>query len=158
MVFFFSFQVQEQIVEYTSCETAAGQRCDKFFENVTNTGKTCTCKVKFNLTEQFKGSVFMYYGLSNFYQVWKLTIYSVIFCKEGLNSGTGAGETYQGRGKGSLESLSDLLSLPPSSGKLISNVFGKTYLVYAYWILQGRTNFNTASELLLMIRANLLHL
>ena len=69
----------------------------------------------------------MYYGLSNFYQVWKLTIYSVIFCKEGLNSGTGAGETYQGRGKGSLESLSDLLSLPPSSEKLISNIFGKTY-------------------------------
>ncbi|XP_073234629.1 cell cycle control protein 50A-like isoform X1 [Porites lutea] len=63
-----SDKVQEHTVEYTECKASDGQRCDQFLENVTNTGKTCTCTVKFNLTEEFKGSVFMYYGLSNFYQ------------------------------------------------------------------------------------------
>ena len=93
----------------------------------------------------------------------RLAMYDVIFCKEliifckELFLEQELEKTYQGRGKESLESLSDLLSLLPSSGKLISNIFGKTYLVYAYWILQGRTNVITASELLLTIRANFLH-
>lgn len=64
-------QVQEKYVEYTNCETSNGERCDKFLENVTNTGKTCVCTVKFSLSQAFKGDVFMYYGLSNFYQVCK---------------------------------------------------------------------------------------
>ena len=56
-------------MDYTYCKASSGKGCDKFFENVTNTGKTCVCKVKFNLSQEFKGDVFMYYGLSNFYQV-----------------------------------------------------------------------------------------
>ncbi|XP_022782937.1 cell cycle control protein 50A-like isoform X2 [Stylophora pistillata] len=63
-----SDKVQEKTVEYTYCKSSSGEGCDKFFENATNTGKTCVCKVKFNLSEEFKGDVFMYYGLSNFYQ------------------------------------------------------------------------------------------
>ena len=65
----FLWQVQEQKIEYTQCKNTDGKQCDKFFDNVTNTGKTCFCTVKFNLSEEFKGPVFMYYGLSNFYQV-----------------------------------------------------------------------------------------
>ena len=61
--------MQEHTIEYTACKTIDGQQCDKFFDNVTNTGKTCNCEVKFDLVEEFKGPVFMYYGLSNFYQV-----------------------------------------------------------------------------------------
>lgn len=63
-----SDKVQEQKIEYTQCKNTDGKQCDKFFDNVTNTGKTCFCTVKFNLSEEFKGPVFMYYGLSNFYQ------------------------------------------------------------------------------------------
>ena len=61
--------MQEKFVEYTHCKTSEGEQCDKFFENATNTGKTCVCTVKFSLSPAFKGDVFMYYGLSNFYQV-----------------------------------------------------------------------------------------
>lgn len=32
----------------------------------------------------------------------RLTMYNVIFCKEGLNSGTAAGENISGEGKGEL--------------------------------------------------------
>ncbi|XP_068708204.1 cell cycle control protein 50A-like isoform X2 [Montipora foliosa] len=63
-----SERVQEHTIEYTDCKTIDGQQCDKFFDNVTNIGKTCNCEVKFDLVEDFNGSVFMYYGLSNFYQ------------------------------------------------------------------------------------------
>lgn len=28
----------------------------------------CTCRLEFNLTEDFKGDVYFYYGLSNYYQ------------------------------------------------------------------------------------------
>ncbi|XP_078368787.1 cell cycle control protein 50A-like isoform X2 [Oculina patagonica] len=63
-----SDKVQEKFVEYTNCETSNGERCDKFLENVTNTGKTCVCTVQFSLSQEFKGDVYMYYGLSNFYQ------------------------------------------------------------------------------------------
>ena len=69
IAYLFLWQVQEQKIEYTACKNTDGERCDEFFDNVNNTGKTCHCKVKFNLSEEFKGSVFMYYGLSNFYQV-----------------------------------------------------------------------------------------
>ncbi|KAJ7392111.1 hypothetical protein OS493_013478 [Desmophyllum pertusum] len=62
-----SDKVQEKTVEYTTCEASNGEQCDKFL-NDTNTGKTCACIVKFNLSQEFKGDVYMYYGLSNFYQ------------------------------------------------------------------------------------------
>eukprot|EP00794_Sanderia_malayensis_P016780 gene16780-18475_t len=58
-----SNNVQEFIKEYTSCSN-----CDKFFDDVANVGKTCSCQVNFNLSTKFNGPVYMYYGLSNYYQ------------------------------------------------------------------------------------------
>ncbi|ELU16234.1 hypothetical protein CAPTEDRAFT_221837 [Capitella teleta] len=44
--------------------------CSEFLqlENHTALGRVCQCSVKFELTEAFRGQVYMYYGLTNFYQ------------------------------------------------------------------------------------------
>ncbi|CAH1787960.1 unnamed protein product, partial [Owenia fusiformis] len=64
--------VQEKIVEYTTdnCVSLSNptETCAKFLENKDNVGQMCNCRVTFNLTDDFQGNVFMYYGLSNFYQ------------------------------------------------------------------------------------------
>lgn len=42
--------------------------CTNLRENSSNSEKPCSCSVTFSLKESFKGEVFMYYGLSNFFQ------------------------------------------------------------------------------------------
>ncbi|CAH0713717.1 unnamed protein product, partial [Brenthis ino] len=64
---YFSDEVKEHVIDYTYCM--------KEDENITcadyikiNNLSACTCKIPFNLTEDFKGDVYFYYGLSNYYQ------------------------------------------------------------------------------------------
>jgi len=68
-----SDSVQEFAVDYTTdCtpkDSSSGYvDCAAFLENSNNTGKTCKCYRQFELTTDFKGRVYMYYGLTNFYQ------------------------------------------------------------------------------------------
>lgn len=64
--------VQEKIIPYTHCKPVAGtvaasyDTCAEYISN--NTGMTCKCHINFLLTEDFRGDVYMYYGLTNFYQ------------------------------------------------------------------------------------------
>ena len=61
--FFVVPQIQEHSVDYTTC-----QDCDAFVANKTTVGKTCPCTKEFTLNANFKGQVYMYYGLTSFYQ------------------------------------------------------------------------------------------
>lgn len=48
-------------------EDAVNETCAKFIKD-TNMLEPCICQINFNLTEDFKGDVYFYYGLSNYYQ------------------------------------------------------------------------------------------
>lgn len=70
---YFSDEVKEHIIDYTNCNATdhfynkdLPKKCadviaaDPFVE--------CTCKITFELATEFAGKVYMYYGLTNFYQ------------------------------------------------------------------------------------------
>lgn len=61
-----SNNVQEHTLDYTHCTNEIGIECAKIIEE--KQPNDCHCLVNFTLSEAFKGDVFMYYGLSNFYQ------------------------------------------------------------------------------------------
>lgn len=67
---YFSNKISEHIIDYTHCLDVS-----QFPNNVTCSSQlgsestdTCICSIPFQLDEDFNGDVFMYYGLSNFYQ------------------------------------------------------------------------------------------
>ena len=57
--------VQEQTLEYTLCKSIQepNTTCADLVRN-----KTCKCKLYFTLEEDYRKDVFLYYGLTNFYQ------------------------------------------------------------------------------------------
>ena len=67
----FSGNVQEVVMEYTYCNSTdpahGGAPCDDVLRNATDAAP-CTCHIGFNVSESLDGRVYMYYGLSNFYQ------------------------------------------------------------------------------------------
>ncbi|KAJ1525023.1 hypothetical protein ONE63_009869 [Megalurothrips usitatus] len=65
----YSDKVQEITIDYTDCNKTSDtygppQKCS----DVLHSGQSCTCDWKFELKQDFEGKVFMYYGLTNFYQ------------------------------------------------------------------------------------------
>lgn len=65
----FSNGVNEKIIDYTTeCRTVDGMSCAERIKNSTELAQTCECNITFELEKDFLGSVYMYYGLSNFYQ------------------------------------------------------------------------------------------
>ncbi|CAG0919625.1 unnamed protein product [Notodromas monacha] len=63
---YFSNGVQHFELDYTYCKTSDGKTCaDKIAEAP---GSSCECKIQFNITDSWKGKVYVYYGLTNFYQ------------------------------------------------------------------------------------------
>ncbi|XP_032594539.1 cell cycle control protein 50A isoform X2 [Drosophila grimshawi] len=63
----FSNSSNELIIDYTRCmQVGNNKTCAEFLE--ATTGGQCLCKINFNLTEDFNGDVYMYYGLTNYYQ------------------------------------------------------------------------------------------
>ncbi|XP_011168365.1 cell cycle control protein 50A isoform X2 [Solenopsis invicta] len=65
---YFSDEVKEHIIDYTNCISSnpGSKRCaDVIAEDPNN---TCECKIDFQLPTDFEGKVYMYYGLTNFYQ------------------------------------------------------------------------------------------
>ncbi|XP_067654593.1 cell cycle control protein 50A-like isoform X1 [Haliotis asinina] len=66
-----SDNIQEFVLDYTNCNNSdmPNQTCSNFLSdpNTTAYHKTCTCKRTVSLNK-FEGKVYMYYGLTNFYQ------------------------------------------------------------------------------------------
>lgn len=70
---YFSNAVSEQIIDYTQCiQYTNGQlspnnvTCASLLAN--NSKAQCSCRIDFKLEQDFRGKVYMYYGLSNYYQ------------------------------------------------------------------------------------------
>ncbi|XP_060556357.1 cell cycle control protein 50A-like isoform X3 [Ruditapes philippinarum] len=63
-----SNDIQEYRYDYTQCVNSNEDKCADLLTNLTATGQTCTCTFKIELKEDFVGTVYMYYGLTNFYQ------------------------------------------------------------------------------------------
>ncbi|XP_015177546.1 PREDICTED: cell cycle control protein 50A isoform X1 [Polistes dominula] len=65
---YFSDKVKEQTIDYTYCNSnsTSGKRC---IDVIAQNPKTpCYCEIDFVLPTDFDGEVYMYYGLTNFYQ------------------------------------------------------------------------------------------
>ncbi|XP_005188293.1 cell cycle control protein 50A [Musca domestica] len=65
---YFSDEVSEHVIDYTDC-LKVGQNnvtCSYYIEQ--NPSSTCQCEITFTLDKDFVGNVYMYYGLSNYYQ------------------------------------------------------------------------------------------
>jgi hypothetical protein len=62
--------VAEHVVDYTNCprEGVPNETCAAFLEDPANLNKECECSIHFELKNDFKGKVYLYYGLTNFYQ------------------------------------------------------------------------------------------
>jgi len=63
-----SDKIKEYVVDYTECTNIdqPGVKCYDFMK--TNPDETCHCQVRFNIDTDIPAEVYMYYGLSNFYQ------------------------------------------------------------------------------------------
>lgn len=63
-----SNNVMEKIVDYTECisSKSPGKTCSDVTQY--QDGTPCSCKLNFTLEEAFTAPVYMYYGLTNFYQ------------------------------------------------------------------------------------------
>ncbi|XP_063703877.1 cell cycle control protein 50A [Culicoides brevitarsis] len=68
---YFSESVKEYIVDYTKCVREGGdfsnQTCADFIRNKTD-HPPCICNIPLEIDEDMRGKVFMYYGLTNYYQ------------------------------------------------------------------------------------------
>ncbi|KAH0553316.1 cell cycle control protein 50A [Cotesia glomerata] len=65
----FSNEVQEKVVDYTDCVSIDSNNGTKCSDVITNyPRKPCFCHVNFTLESDFPSKVYMYYGLTNFYQ------------------------------------------------------------------------------------------
>jgi len=64
---YFSNQVQEVALDYTDCTNLKGEFCSEIIKDKNNTEK-CHCQKEFDLKEDMAQPVYMYYGLTNFYQ------------------------------------------------------------------------------------------
>jgi hypothetical protein len=68
----YSNTVREQVIDYTQCQSGTGAHtCADQIDNTKNftfSSPTCTCKINFYLSDSFPKPVYVYYGLTNFYQ------------------------------------------------------------------------------------------
>ncbi|XP_043289945.1 cell cycle control protein 50A [Venturia canescens] len=67
---YFSDEVKEYSIDYTNC-TGVEKKWNNAScaEVITNhPGEPCSCRINFTLPMDFGGNVYMYYGLTNFYQ------------------------------------------------------------------------------------------
>jgi len=64
---YFSNEVSEVVIDYTNClQVGKNLTCAEVLK--ANISAKCKCEIDFNLEKDFKGTVYMYYGLSNYYQ------------------------------------------------------------------------------------------
>ncbi|XP_015788260.1 cell cycle control protein 50A [Tetranychus urticae] len=63
-----SNEVQETVLDYTHCKNDKGETCASKPYNETTLDKPCECNIKFRLPKSYNRDVFIYYGLTNYYQ------------------------------------------------------------------------------------------
>lgn len=64
---YFSDEVREHIIDYTLCKKInSNVTCADYIRE--NRSEQCECKIDFKLDKDFLGKVYIYYGLSNYYQ------------------------------------------------------------------------------------------
>ncbi|KAL4711901.1 hypothetical protein ACJJTC_006070 [Scirpophaga incertulas] len=64
---YFSDEVKENVTDYTYCmKEDENITCAEYIKQ--NFMASCTCRINIELTEDFKGDVYFYYGLNNYYQ------------------------------------------------------------------------------------------
>lgn len=66
-------QISEHIIDYTNCNQTinnadTGIPCSRVILENPNSVEPCMCRYPFRLAKSFEGKVYMYYGLTNFYQ------------------------------------------------------------------------------------------
>ncbi|PSN41029.1 Cell cycle control protein 50A [Blattella germanica] len=61
---YFSDKVEEVVVDYTDCKNGSDFLCSEAVLN----DNDCNCTVQFEIPNDLLGTVYMYYGLTNFYQ------------------------------------------------------------------------------------------
>eukprot|EP00096_Caligus_rogercresseyi_P005097 TRINITY_DN1998_c0_g1_i1.p1 TRINITY_DN1998_c0_g1~~TRINITY_DN1998_c0_g1_i1.p1 ORF type:complete len:367 (+),score=89.45 TRINITY_DN1998_c0_g1_i1:155-1255(+) len=64
----FSQMVKEVDIDYTNCLNPQGESCRDQLQSMEDVSKGCTCQMPFEIDELMEGPVFLYYGLTNFYQ------------------------------------------------------------------------------------------
>lgn len=66
VLLYFSDKVQEITRDYTDCNSTLfpNKRCSDLLQEK----QLCSCEIQFELKQDFEGKVYMYYGLTNFYQ------------------------------------------------------------------------------------------
>lgn len=64
----FSEHVMEKAIDYTSCLNEAGVDCGTIVNSTKDVKIGCKCSVNFTLDMTWQGEVFLYYGLTNFFQ------------------------------------------------------------------------------------------
>lgn len=69
----FSHKVKEQSIDYTNCKSVhhnigPSRYCSDIIQNHSDQSEPCICQITFTLEEGFNAPVYMYYGLTNFYQ------------------------------------------------------------------------------------------
>lgn len=73
---YFSDEVREVSIDYTNCNQTIDNSCEDYSDTgitcadiiANNSSVDCTCRISFILDTDFHGKVYMYYGLSNYYQ------------------------------------------------------------------------------------------
>ncbi|XP_011873433.1 PREDICTED: cell cycle control protein 50A isoform X2 [Vollenhovia emeryi] len=70
---YFSDEVKEHIIDYTYCSSIEHIGDNGLYKKcadviAADATQTCKCRINFELTTEFAGKVYMYYGLTNFYQ------------------------------------------------------------------------------------------
>lgn len=71
ILLYFSNSVSEHVINYTHCNrivnnNVVNQTCASYL--LENPQDKCNCAIEFTLHQEFKSNVFMYYGLTNYYQ------------------------------------------------------------------------------------------
>ncbi|XP_076650188.1 cell cycle control protein 50A isoform X2 [Halictus rubicundus] len=72
---YFSNQVKEYIIDYTDCNSTnyirsegIPYKCADYIMEKPHSPTPCVCEINFQLPSDFNGKIYMYYGLTNFYQ------------------------------------------------------------------------------------------
>lgn len=67
---YFSDAVKEIVIDYTHCYKtgSVNMTCAEFITSANGKVEGCHCSIPFTLEKDFTGKVYMYYGLSNYYQ------------------------------------------------------------------------------------------
>lgn len=64
---YFSDEVREHVIDYTACtKVGTTDKCADLIRTFPH--ERCECEIDFTLDTDFLGNVFVYYGLSNYYQ------------------------------------------------------------------------------------------